>query len=157
VHRDGDADAAGIARQRRDFRPRFAFDTAVTWEMMTSYSLLLIGGPDENSVAKRFADQLPLQLHPSSITIGSRDFPVSGAAAVQLTYPSPADRDRYVVVLAANSPQGMKNADAIIKDQGFCNSLDYCIVDGKSYPWVAGGYFDTGWQLRDEYIEWGKK
>ncbi|HEY3378848.1 MAG TPA: PHB depolymerase family esterase [Armatimonadota bacterium] len=144
------AAAALLARweQEQHCRPRFLLDSDVTEADCRAYSLLLVGGAQDNLIAKRFAGNLPYTLTPSDITVDGHRFAAQDAA-LQLVYPNPLQRARYLVVLAATSPAGMQHVGTTLRD------VDFCISDGTSTPWLAAGYFDNAWRLRDAYIERG--
>lgn len=144
--------AQAVATQwetEQHWRPRYFLDTELTHADAAKYSLLLIGGPSENLIASELAGQLPLQVTPTRITIGTRAVSVHDAA-VQLIYPHPLNADRYVLVRTATSPAGMKFCDKLSAD------LDFSIADGVKTPWVAAGYFDNAWQIATKYVEWGR-
>lgn len=143
--------ARDLARRWSDDQhvaPRQFLDTGIGDEEAARYSLLLVGGPDENALARRLADRLPLQVGPEAITIDGRVFPARNAA-VQLIYPSPLNPARYVAVLAATSAAGMKNRAALNGD------VDFSIADGRAQPALVNGYFDSRWRLRAGWLEPG--
>lgn len=55
--------------------PRVFQDSALTEADMARYSLLLIGGPEANSVTAKLAAKLPLHISTDRITVDGRDFP----------------------------------------------------------------------------------
>ena len=70
------------------------------------YSLLLVGGPGENAVAKRLAGRIPLVVRPDAIVVDGKAFPAT-EAGVSLVYRSPLNPERYVAILAGTSPGGL--------------------------------------------------
>jgi len=131
---------------------------------LSTYSLLLFGGPSENRLAKILAGRIPLTITPTAITVDGKVFPAHDAA-VQMLYPSPLAPDRYVVIRAATSPAGMFLSDYVLND------VDLSIVDARnadparlgqffdvvtgrnSGPILAAGYFDNAWRLKDSNLE----
>lgn len=127
--------------------PRLYRDTDLPEAGLARYSLLLIGGPADNSVARRLADRLPLTVTAEAITLDGHRFPVQDAV-VRMVYPHPLNPDRYVVVTAATSAAGMKQAPRLRDD------LDFEILDaGPSV--VARGTFDCLWHVQTPYLEVG--
>lgn len=128
--------------------PRFFLDTQITAADAARYSLILVGGAEENLLAQRWRMQIPLRITPVTIEIDQQVFSVSNAG-VQLIYPHPETPGRYVAIMAATSPVGM----ACLTGKG--DELDICIQDGRAQPWVAGGFFTRTWRLQETYIERG--
>ena len=135
------------------WKPRVILDTEVTAEDVKKYSLLLIGGPAENLAAKRLGERLPLKVSASGFVIVGQVFPARDAV-LQMIYPNPLNRERYIAILAATSTAGMKYRSALSGNVD-ASSVDFCVVDGHSTPWLAGGYFDKSWQIDERYVERG--
>ena len=135
--------------------PRVFKDTEIGEADIARYSLLLIGGPDANRVAATIAARIPLKVSPDQITVGDKRFAVKDAA-VQMLYPHPLNAERYVLVVAATSADGMYFADP--RNRGFAD-WDYVVLDGRipafkqrPSPWqtrVVSGLFDHAWRQSD--------
>jgi predicted esterase len=133
--------------------PRRFRDTEISEEDLRRYSLVLVGGPEENAVTKRLIADLPLRVSSREIRIDGRAFPVADAV-VKMVYPHPLNPARYVVVLAATSPAGLYLAGGF---SDLANSLDFCILDGRMPDASQGrrdeqalpamGVFDRNWRL----------
>jgi len=145
--------------------PRQFRDDQITEADEKNYSLLLIGGPDDNLVSHRIATRLPLQLGTNTITIDGRTWPASDAL-VQMIYPSPFDAARYVMIVAATSSRGMYLWRPALWHipYGFPVSSTYWdwtiqdghepIIDASHGPeqgWIAAGIFDSNWQRADRW------
>ena len=130
--------------------PRIVLDTRITAEECARYSLLLIGGPEENLVAKKLADRLPLTITPDGFTIDGQAFPVRDGG-VRMIYPSPLNAERYVAIAAANSPAGMYRLKPIINRY----DVDYAVTDGRPGRELAAGLFDRNWRFTDRLLERG--
>jgi poly(3-hydroxybutyrate) depolymerase len=145
--------------------PRIINDTRVTPEDEQRYSLLLIGGPDDNLVARRMAPKLPLSVSPDGITIDGRTF-AARDSVVQMIYPSPANPERYVLAVAGTSAAGMYfwNPAAFWHQRlGYPTlPMDWTIRDGRragvengfgaERAWVASGVFDAAWRRDDRWV-----
>ncbi|MHB9023783.1 MAG: NPCBM/NEW2 domain-containing protein [Armatimonadota bacterium] len=133
--------------RRQNWQPRYFKDTEISDAEKGCYTLLLVGGPEENLVSKAIAEKLPLRLTAHSVILDGKEIAATDAAA-QMIYPSPFNVDRYIVLWAATSPAG----------QYFSNhsnsASDFYIGDGRDLP-VAQGYFDSTWHLRDTAVEYG--
>ncbi len=139
-------------------------DATIPDAALAAYSLILFGGPDENLVARRWANDLPLKITPYTVTIDEKTFHAHDAA-VQMVYPNPRNHDRYVVVRAGTSPRGMCYADYLLNDTDFsivdARNADlsragdfFDVVTGRnSGPVIAAGYFNGAWKLLDANIE----
>ncbi|MHB9025618.1 MAG: NPCBM/NEW2 domain-containing protein [Armatimonadota bacterium] len=146
--------------------PRCRFDIEMSPDDYAGYSLVLIGGPQENLVTRELADRLPLVISKEGFEIDGRKV-AAADAAVQMVYPNPANPDRYVLVMAATSPAGMYYADYAAHD------LDFCIVDARGADprltsgsfdvpgevrlqhFLFGGYFDNAWRFKEAFTETG--
>jgi hypothetical protein len=144
--------------------PRVFRDDEITAAEEQQYSLLLIGGADANSVTRRIASRLPLQVAKDAVTIDGRRLPVSDAV-VQMIYPSPFQPDRYVTVVAGTSPAGMYFWNPALWNQPFgfpAVYWDWTIRDGRRVSleaglgpergWVAAGMFNQQWRRDDHWI-----
>ena len=148
--------------------PRVLDDTAVGPDEEQRYSLLLVGGADANLVTRRLAPRLPLRVDRDAVTIDGRRLPASDAV-VEMIYPSPSQPERYVLLVAATSAEGMYfwNASALW-DQGlgFPRLVwDWTIRDGRRVTlepgfgaergWIAAGVFDRRWRRDDRWVYLG--
>jgi dienelactone hydrolase len=142
--------------------PRVFKDSELSDADAARYSLILIGGPAANLVARKLADKLPLNVSSDQITVGGRSFAATDAR-VQMIYPNPLNVRRYVLVIAATSATGMsfwspgslRNAD-----------FDFTIEDGHvanlgqpvstSGIWVAGGWLSRAWLRDDDLVILGQ-
>lgn len=132
--------------------PRCFNDTEIADEQMRSYSLILIGGPEENAVTKRLAKDIPLKTGPGGVEIGGKLF-AARDAAVQMIYPHPLNAKRYVVMVAATSAAGMYQA------QWLDDEADFVVSDGRMLAETPGeklavamGNFDANWQLDERFV-----
>jgi poly(3-hydroxybutyrate) depolymerase len=144
--------------------PRLVNDRDLTPEMERSLSLILIGGPAENSVAARLGNRVPLRVQGNAVTIDGRRFDAPDAAA-QMLYPSPLAPGRYVLLVAPTSTAGMRFWDPTTFWSWIagcpCQPLDWAITDarldlmspglGRERLWVASGTFDAGWRRDDRW------
>jgi hypothetical protein len=139
-------------------KPRFFKDTELTEQQQSAYSLLLIGGPDENLIAKKLGEKLPLRISADQVVIDGRAFKATDAAA-QVIYPSPFNPARYVSVVAGTSADGLYFWDPNVSSLG---EWDYVIVDGRvtsnsqdlpsQRMHLASGYFDQRWRMADSFV-----
>jgi dienelactone hydrolase len=145
-------------------RPRIVDDRQLTPEMEKSLSLVLIGGADDNSVARRLAARIPLKVARDAVTVDGRRFEAADAYAVMVR-PSPQAQDRYLMTVAGTSPEGLFLWDPIsaltVSGVGFGNPYDWVIADGRrpalakglapDRGWVAAGVFDQAWRRDDRW------
>jgi hypothetical protein len=149
-------------------KPRVFLDTELSAADANRYSLLLLGGPGDNSVSARLANKLPLQVKRDAVTVDGRRFATSDAVA-QMLYPHPQNDERYLLMVAPTSPIGLRywNPQQYWHAlNGFpMNMWDWTIVDGRrvvqesgQFPdrgWVAAGVFDTHWRRNDAFTVLG--
>jgi pimeloyl-ACP methyl ester carboxylesterase len=145
-------------------RPRVFRDVDLSRENEARYSLLLIGGADDNAITRRAARALPLAIAADAVTIDGRRFPVTDAA-VQFLYPSPFNPDRYVTVVAGTSASGLHFWDPMLPGWWDPMPWDFIISDGRkpvvapdtwpSHAFVAAGVLDDNWRRDDRGIVLG--
>jgi len=133
------------------------------------YSLLLLGGPADNSVAAQLAAKLPLEVTGDSVTVGGRRFAATDAVA-QMLHPHPQNAQRYLLLVQPTSAAGLRfwNPQQYWHAlNGFpMNFWDWTLVDGRhavqqpgQFPdrgWVAAGVFDMHWKLSDAFTVVGE-
>lgn len=143
---------------------RVVEDKALTAEQERSLSLILVGGPDANSVAARLRHDLPLALTPDAITVDGRRFAAKDAYAVMLR-PSRRAANRYVLSVAGNSATGLFFWEpfSLLTAMGdsIGNPYDWWIADGRrpvqvrgrapDRAWIASGVFDQTWRRDDRW------
>ena len=135
--------------------PRFFRDVDLSDEDLKAYSLILVGGPDANSISRRLWNSLPVQIADNTITIGGHPIEAPDAA-IQMVYPHPLNPDRYVLLTAATSANGMFYASDMPGE------FDFCIQDGRrarpdQQPHmtdllVTSGSFNYAWRVADEFL-----
>ncbi|MGD0015349.1 MAG: prolyl oligopeptidase family serine peptidase, partial [Bryobacteraceae bacterium] len=145
-------------RQWQRQPPRVFKDSELSDQDAARYSLILIGGPDANLVARRLATKLPLEITAGQVKIGGRSFPASDAR-VQVIFPNPLNPQRYVLLVAATSAGGMY---FWVPNRLRTADFDFSIEDGhvpggqeRVAPtdlWVAGGWFDHRWQVQESLV-----
>ena len=135
--------------------PRYFLDTEITDEQIRQYSLILYGGPSDNLVTQKLADRLPLKIEAETITIAGQSFKATDAA-LGMICPHPLNPDRYVVVKAGNSADGMFMVDRLPDE------LDFAIVDARIHTddlaaspesiAIVSGFFDHEWRYREQGV-----
>jgi dienelactone hydrolase len=138
-------------------KPRLFKDTEIGEEDLARYSLVLVGGPADNAVAKRLAGRVPLEVGPGAVTIDGTRFDAPDAL-VAMIYPSPLNAERYVAVVAGTSAGGLWFWEPPDRNAG---DWDFYVVDGRSstasaslppgFPErgrIVSGLFDRDWRLR---------
>lgn len=147
--------------------PRVMDDVDVGPEEERAYSLLLLGGPDANAVSKRMESDLPLAADASGVSIQGRRWDARDAVAESI-WPSPYHTDRYVLLVAATSADGMYFWDPLLWVIPFgapSRLWDWRIVDGRlvdladalspERAWIAAGNFDGAWRSDARWIATG--
>ena len=113
---------AGLAegRARASSRTRRSRDADAA-----RYSLLLVGGPADNAVAKRLADRIPLEVRQDAVVVDGKAFAATDAG-VALVYPSPLNPGALRRRRRRHLAGGLWFAD------GRTRELGLLIVDGRS-------------------------
>lgn len=171
VMRDYCAKKAEVFRdlwqQWQHHAPRVKKDSEVTAADEKAYSLLLIGGPEANLVARRLGKTFPLEVSADQVTIEGKTWSVKDGY-VQMIYPSPFQSDRYVMVVAGTSASGLYfwRPGLWAIPHGYpTNRWDWVIQDGRRVSltpeqrahdgWIASGVFDAQWKRTDQWTTQG--
>jgi len=135
------------------YEPRIMNDEDVTETDMKNYSLLLLGGPEDNEITKTIFEKIPFKISKDEIVIDGKSFKAKDAA-LNAVYPNPYNDRRYVQIAAGTSPSGFYFYD---QHKNNLAQFDYYIVDGKmpSYSkgikddkvMIASGFFDYNWKI----------
>jgi hypothetical protein len=159
IRRKGEA-TVDFWRQWQRQSPRVFKDSELSGQDAARYSLILIGGADANLVARRLAAKLPLEIAAGQVKIDGRSFAVNDAY-VQMIFPNPLNAQRYVLLVAATSAGGMHFWIPSQLQNTLSTAFDFMIDDGHvskgglvfpSDLWVAGGWFDYRWRVRDDLV-----
>ena len=141
--------------------PRMRTDRELTDEERKNLSLVLIGGPEANSVARDLAASLPLKIDAAGVTIDGKTWPVTDGF-VQLIHPHPDAPERYILEVAGTSAAGLYfwKPELWHSAYGFPTVLwDWTIQDGRRVTlppsagdeasYVAAGIFNRSWRRED--------
>jgi len=145
-------------REWQKQEPRVFKDTELNDQDAARYSLQLIGGPEANAISAKLASRLPLEIAADEITIDGKSFKVTNAA-VQMIYPNPLNPERYVLLVAGTSADGLYVSDPLNRDMG---DWDFAILDGRYAASarriapmklrVVTGMFDSSWRVADKLL-----
>ena len=140
------------------YEPRVFLDTELSESDMQKYSLILYGDASANLITKKLGNKIPLKISPDKIVITGSTFEAKDAC-VQMIYPHPLNKERYITVIGATSAAGMYFYNSVNQD------YDFFINDGSignsrlGFPSdkliIARGVFNYDWQISDKYLETG--
>jgi dienelactone hydrolase len=163
------SDFVSFWQEWQKVKPRVFEDTAISAEDMAKYSLMLVGGPEANSLTARLMEKVPLKISADRIAVDGKEFPVKDAA-VQMLYPNPFNNERYILIVAGTSIDGMYFSEvspAKAYDWGYQGlyDFDFIIRDGviparkqqasQLQTRVVSGMFDRNWHYNDSLIQLG--
>jgi hypothetical protein len=159
-----EAEARNVAGRWNEWQhaaPRIKRDTDITAGDLAAYHLILVGGPEENFVARQLLADLPVKVASDSIEFFGEKF-AGRDLGLAMIYPNPTYPNRYAMFLMGTSPAGLFDLDARSDKQ-----FDFCLVDGRTVTegngrpapatthvrrtMAAGGFFDQEWQYRPQY------
>lgn len=130
-------------------------DVDVTEDDLVGRSLILIGRPATNLIAKRVEAALSeagLRFSPSALELGGQRFEGAGVG-VSVIRPSPFDPNQYLVLHAGLTAEGTLSSrylpefapDFLVYDDGLREVFGDRILSRREV--LAGGFFDDQWQL----------
>ena len=129
---------------------RVLADTDVTEAQLRDSDLVLYGTPGTNSVLTKIEKQLPIQIDKDAVVMGEQRWSGKGVGT-KFIYPSPWNAQRYVLVQAAPSVEGVNGGhnlpdflpDYVVYDARTTRSRPRLLFG--SAP-LRMGYFDDNWQ-----------
>lgn len=136
-----------------NFRQPVVADTDVTETQLRSHHLVLYGTPGDNALLERIADQLPITIAADHVRLGKRKLTGKHVGA-KFIYPSPLAPDRYVLVQAAPTVEGVARGnklpdflpDYVIHDAGSTGRRPRLLYGTSNAP-LAQGFFSDTWEL----------
>ncbi len=148
-------------KANQKYEPRLMRDVDVTEAELAKYSLMLLGGPKENKVARQIFERIPLIIDDSVVTIGGKSFKAKDAF-LHAIYPNPYNTERYVSLAAGTSGAGFTFFNPF---RGDLFEFDYYIADGKIPAFtmgaknekilIASGFFNRDWQFDEAFLNPG--
>ena len=150
-------------KSSQKYEQRYKNDTDVTDADMKKYSLYLLGGPEDNKITEMLVYEIPFNINRNEIIIDGKSFK-SDNAFCNAIYPSPFNRERYIVIAASNSSAGFYFFEP---RNGEISQYDFYITDGKIPNYsegaknekilVASGFFGNNWEVNSSYVVEGNQ
>jgi hypothetical protein len=141
--------------------PRAFKDVELSDADAVRYSLVLVGGPDANLIARKLAGKIPLKVSSDRVKIGPHAFQAADAR-IEMIYPNPLNAQRYVMVIAATSADGLffmtpeelgsADYDFIVRDSHMPAGPERTSAADLA---VAAGWFDRRWQIDNTLLHPG--
>ncbi len=131
-------------------------DTEVIQEIIDNYNLILFGGPKTNLITAKINRNLPISIRGDKVYIN--DCALEGEdIAVQMIYPNPLNKKKFVVVREGNSPRGEELSGLFNVIYSGSGLPDFIVYDDKvrEKGWagvMAAGFFDMNWKVDKEII-----
>lgn len=137
--RDWMGRANGIVRIKQDIE--------VTRSDYLSHNLILFGNARTNKLIAAIKDELPIKFTADGLSMGG-EVERGKDLGLVMVQPNPLNRQRYVVIVGSNTPQGFEAAARL----RFAELPDYVVFDesvfaGKDPSFVVGGFFNKLWRL----------
>ncbi|MBM3314121.1 hypothetical protein FJY70_05975, partial [candidate division WOR-3 bacterium] len=131
-------------------RTQVLADTEVLPESLSSYNLVLYGGAKENSITRRIAERLPIQVKAGHMRLGNQD--LGDSLAAMLVYPNPLNPERLVLVRMGTDPDHTRLSLFWGVASSGVGIPDFVIFDRsvRRYGWAgvrAAGFFGPDWNL----------
>jgi dipeptidyl aminopeptidase/acylaminoacyl peptidase len=126
-------------------------DMDVSPEDLQKTSLMIIGGPSTNQVAKTLVADLPVHFEPSAIVFRGRRYEGEDVG-ISMIYPHPRNPAEYIVLHAGTGYKGTLASrhlprfapDYLIYDSRMTAQRGKYLLDRR--PVLEGGYFDSYWR-----------
>ncbi len=128
-------------------------DTEVDEALLRSHHLVLYGTPNTNSVLARVQPQLPIVIDEGGVLVGERRFSGDGVG-VKFVYPNPLAPERYVIVQAGPTIDGVNGGhnlpdfvpDYVVYDNKTTRTRPRLLFTASQRP-LSYGYFDASWRI----------
>lgn len=132
---------------------RVLADTELSDELMRQHHVVLYGTPGANRVLSRIEAQLPIKVEKDAVVVGHERHGGPGVGT-RFVYPNPLARERYVIVQAAPTLEGVLGGhqlpdflpDYVVYDAQVTKSRPRLLFDARRPP-PALGFFDEQWRL----------
>lgn len=126
-------------------------DSEVTPELSREAHLVLYGTPGDNAVLDRVMAQLPIRIEAGAVSVGAKRYTTPGVGT-RFIYPNPEAPDRYVIVQAGPTLDGVRRGhnlpdfvpDYVVYDAASASTRPR-LAPGRA-P-LARGFFDAQWNL----------
>jgi hypothetical protein len=136
---------------------RVLADTELTPELMRDHDVVLYGTPSSNTLLSQWMDKFPIKIEGDAVVVGDQRYRGRGVGT-KFVYPNPLQPNRYVLVQAAPTLEGVQGGHNL---PDFLP--DYVVYDAtttRSRPRLlfpdaprALGYFDVAWQLDPTHMQ----
>ena len=144
--------------------PRVRSDEALTRDEFRQFNLVLIGGPEQNSVSRQIWRQSPIELAESHVSLAGRRLEGENLGLCQVL-PHPDNPERQVVIMAGTTPEaitGIASRFSILPSIGRrgYGSADFIVFDDRTIDWdtaLAAGVFDPDWRVSSSLAHWGNE
>ena len=128
-------------------------DTEVDEALMRTHHLVLYGTPGANSLLSRMEGRLPIRIDAAGVSVGDKRFTGAGVGT-KFVYPNPLSPDRYVIVQAGPTIDGVNGGhnlpdflpDYVVYDAKTTRTRPRLLFAANQRPLVQG-YFDAQWRL----------
>jgi poly(3-hydroxybutyrate) depolymerase len=131
-------------------RAQVSPDSEVTAADIARYNFVLYGGPKENSITRRIADRLPLQVKAGRMTLGNKD--LGDSLAAMFVYPNPLNQNRLVLVRMGTDADNTRLSTYWGAASSGSGIPDFVVFDRsvRLSGWAgtkAAGFFGPDWNL----------
>ena len=120
-------------------------DANLTPQDILEKNLVLIGNADVNSVSKKVLPNIPISIEPEAISLGQRKF-TGRRLGLIVTYPNPLNKEKYVVIITANNPEGFRLAESNLAVKGWFDFMVWNYEASSNPKVLAAGFWDKWWQ-----------
>ncbi|MFL6332854.1 MAG: prolyl oligopeptidase family serine peptidase [Pyrinomonadaceae bacterium] len=120
-------------------------DWEVTEEDVEKKNLILLGDAETNSLIKKVLPDIPLRIDAESVSVGGQRYEGKNLG-VELIYPNPLDKDRYVIILGANNAVGYQRLESNPSQNAWYDFAVWNMDAPQTPEMVAAGSWDSAWQ-----------
>jgi hypothetical protein len=135
---------------------QYKADTEVTLSDISSYHLLLYGGPSSNKIITQLYNQLPLTIEANSVIAGTKKF-TNDSIGVVMIHPNPLNPKKYVVIFWGSNNKVTRWINSVPYGK-----TDYVIFNDRSIllpkkeqpepPVIEKGFFDKTDPMHWKYV-----
>jgi pimeloyl-ACP methyl ester carboxylesterase len=123
---------------------KYKEDSQVTIKDIEENNLILIGTAETNSLIERIRNSLPIEIFSNRIRVGTQEY-VGTGLGLELIYPNPLNKKRYVVIITGNDPEHLQVNEKNLAIEGWYDYQVWKVKDGQPSRVVDVGYFDSHW------------
>jgi hypothetical protein len=120
-------------------------DRDVTLQDIREKHLVLLGNAETNSLIEKVLPAIPVRMAPDHLSLGDRRYE-GQHLGVQVIYPNPLNRHKYIVIVGANDLSGYRAIENNLAQKAWYDFVVWDSSNPRKSERLAAGYWDWSWR-----------